>query len=634
MERKSYITRRFNQILSETINEKANELMGKLKFNPPGTSFDYVQEGKDMCNECGKPYSVMGEMIEGETCECGDPYSIEVKERLIGGQRKLDKNKNNKIDAEDFKLLRKSKKEMREYTMGDDKLEVVKPYGDMSTDSPNIKPGKKNQVKNVGFDYQKKVAKKFDDYELQEGTIYELEVSENFLKRMFGRKEKEEVTPNQEKNYDSPINALGDYYDPTDWDHNTMMRRSDMEAMDNEFRKRKENPQPVKNQPREKTSSMSPEAEKMDKEYGPLAATLGMDPREVAMYYPNKKDETNETIYELELDETETDEGNAFTGMLKKTKKGDSFELDGKKYTDRSSLEEKWEGDVEVKQTGEYSDMSIEELNSAIKKLKAKTDKIKEDGKKVSHADRTKMSQLYFAKRAKQGWKGKGKAKVEETYYRIKVDGEMATFSENEMIDIIESIVKEEKTNIKTSKQPAGYAEYARVHKADGKEEEKYFKDLAKKMTDYIKDGSKQKKFDTNPTQFPKGNGELGEMDKKAYEIDQEGKDFNYEVGGLNIPDYDEVKPEKETIEKQIKGSSTNGNDQSYANAVNTGVNDKFAEYFENDQLAKWKDESYGRVPSPVYADNPSKSKGKGKTKLKEEFSRIQQLMGYNQKTQ
>jgi hypothetical protein len=310
---------------------------------------------------------------------------------------------------------------------------------------------------------------------------------------------------------------------------------------------------------------MSPEAEKMDKDWGALGAVMGVDPREAQRLSDMMGGETNETIYELELDETETEEGNAFTGMLKKTKKGDSFELDGKKYTDRSSLEEK----------------------------------------------------------------------VEETYYRIKVDGEMATFSENEMIDIIESIVKEEKTNIKTSKQPAGYAEYARVHKADGKEEEKYFKDLAKKMTDYIKDGSKQKKFDTNPTQFPKGNGELAKMDKKAYEIDEEGKDFNYEVAGLNIPDYDGKGPDKETIENQIKGSSTNGNDQSYANAVNTGVNDKFAEYFENDQLATWKDESYGRVPSPVYGETPAKATKKDKkNKLKEEFSRIQTLMGYNQKTQ
>ena len=557
MERQSYITRRFTQILKETISEKADELMGRLKFNPPGTSFDYVQEKKGMCNECGKPYTMM-EGEKGDVCECGDPYSIEVKERLVGGQRRLDKNKNNRIDSEDFRMLRKSKKkEMREYTMGDDKLEVVKPYGDMSTDSPNIKPGKKNQVKNVGYEYQKKVAEQFDDYELQEGTIYELEVSENFLKRIFG-KNKEEASMETPK---SGKNQVGFDYDPTDWDPNTMMSRSDMDRENEAFRKRKENPQPVKNQPRKKSSSMSPEAEKMDKEYGGLASVMGVDPREAQRLSDMMRGETNET---------ETDESREFAYAARMAKK---------------------KGDKTFKLGNETFNV-------------------------------------------------KGNSKVDETYYRIKVDGEMATFSENEMIDIIESIVKEEKSsNIKRGTEPNGYAEYEKAHKADGKNEDKYFKDLAKKMNNYIKDGSKQKKFDTNPKQFPKGNGELGEMDKKAYEIDQEGTDYNYEVAGLNIPDYDESKPKKETIEKQIKGSSTNGNDQSYANAVNTGVNDKFAEYFENDQLAKWKDESYGRVPSPVYADNPNskgkgKGKGKGKTKLKEEFSRMQELMGYTKKTQ
>ena len=555
MERQSYITRRFTQILKETISEKADELMGRLKFNPPGTSFDYVQEEKGMCNECGKPYTMM-EGEKGDVCECGDPYSIEVKERLVGGQRRLDKNKNNRIDSEDFKMLRKSKKkEMREYTMGDDKLEVVKPYGDMSTDSPKIKPGEKNQVKNVGFDYQKKVAKQF---ELQEETIYELEVSENFLKRIFGKNKEEEASMETPK---SGKNQVGFDYDPTDWDPNTMMSRSDMDRENEAFRKRKENPQPVKNQPRKKSSSMSPEAEKMDKEYGGLASVMGVDPREAQRLSDMMRGETNET---------ETDESREFAYAARMAKK---------------------KGDKTFKLGNETFNV-------------------------------------------------KGNSKVDETYYRIKVDGEMATFSENEMIDIIESIVKEEKSsNIKRGTEPNGYAEYEKAHKADGKNEDKYFKDLAKKMNNYIKDGSKQKKFDTNPKQFPKGNGELGEMDKKAYEIDQEGTDYNYEVAGLNIPDYDESKPKKETIEKQIKGSSTNGNDQSYANAVNTGVNDKFAEYFENDQLAKWKDESYGRVPSPVYADNPNskgkgKGKGKGKTKLKEEFSRMQELMGYTKKTQ
>ena len=52
-------------------------------------------------------------------------------------------------------------------------------------------------------------------------------------------------------------------------------------------------------------------------------------------------------------------------------------------------------------------------------------------------------------------------------------------------------------------------------------------------------------------------------MEKMAYEIDDKGKDFNFEVSGLNIPDYDENKPKKETIERQIKGNSTNGNEPS-----------------------------------------------------------------------
>ena len=69
-------------------------------------------------------------------------------------------------------------------------------------------------------------------------------------------------------------------------------------------------------------------------------------------------------------------------------------------------------------------------------------------------------------------------------------------------------------------------------------------------------------------------------------------------------------------IEKQIKGSSSNGNSQKYGNAEETEVNDKFAKYFEDDQLAKWKDESYKRVPSPVYNETLLKNKKGGKNKF------------------
>ena len=171
MEKKEYIKNRFKKILSENLESRADELMERIKlnldkevpFSKPGKSFDYVEE-REICSECGG-YKGRGEMMEKDMCECGS-----MNENLKGGQKKLDVAKPyGKLTRDDFDQLRKGvKKHMKEYTMGDDKLEVVKPYGDMSTDSPNIKPGKKNQVKNVGYEYQKKVAEQFDDYELQE----------------------------------------------------------------------------------------------------------------------------------------------------------------------------------------------------------------------------------------------------------------------------------------------------------------------------------------------------------------------------------------------------------------------------------------------------------------------------------
>ena len=224
---------------------------------------------------------------------------------------------------------------------------------------------------------------------------------------------------------------------------------------------------------------------------------------------------------------------------------------------------------------------------------------------------------------------------LDETLYRLSDDKGFELFTEDEIIDLIENIIIEEKekSNIKKGQEPKGLTKYKEVHKKDGKENEDALKAVVKKMTDYVKAGSKGK-YETNPDRFPKGNGQLAKMDKMAYEIDEEGIDFNMEVSGQMIPDYDGKPPKKEFIEKQIKGSSDNGNNQEWANAENTGVNDKFAEYFENDQLAKWKDESYGRVPSPVYDEKPKSKKSKKDKSINEEFERISELMIYSRKTQ
>jgi hypothetical protein len=46
MKSNTYYDNLFRKVLTETLEGKADEIMEKLKFNSPGSSFDYVQEGE------------------------------------------------------------------------------------------------------------------------------------------------------------------------------------------------------------------------------------------------------------------------------------------------------------------------------------------------------------------------------------------------------------------------------------------------------------------------------------------------------------------------------------------------------------------------------------------------------------
>jgi outer membrane translocation and assembly module TamA len=141
------------------------------------------------------------------------------------------------------------------------------------------------------------------------------------------------------------------------------------------------------------------------------------------------KKEVEETLYELDLEEEDVEEGNAFSGALSAAReRGDkTFRVGNKTYpVEESYITEKWKGDVEVKSTGEYADMTIDEIDTEIKKIKKRNLELKKLGKKVPSSSREKMGQLYFAKRAKKDWPGKGKAKVEES---------RLIFTENEMME-------------------------------------------------------------------------------------------------------------------------------------------------------------------------------------------------------
>ena len=86
-----------------------------------------LKERRELCEECG------GRLTEGMCMECGtnehhmgksSPGQYDRKayimdeedimnEKLVGKQHKLDRNKNGKVDAEDFKMLRKGRKDRR-----------------------------------------------------------------------------------------------------------------------------------------------------------------------------------------------------------------------------------------------------------------------------------------------------------------------------------------------------------------------------------------------------------------------------------------------------------------------------------------------------------------------------------------
>lgn len=327
-------------------------------------------------------------------------------------------------------------------------------------------------------------------------------------------------------------------------------------------------------------------------------------------------------------------------------------------FETEDSLNEKWEGKVEVEKTGEYSDMTIEEINAEIKKLKTKTQKLKDADKEVPKKDREKMSELYFAKRAKQGWKGKGKAKVSESIL----------YTESDLVELIERLVIEEKKKF-TTKEPKGYKEYEKVHRADKKENEDYLNMVAKKMADYLKsssdDGSKYEMKETK--KFPTENGGLKKGIRKKYTpsdaVDDYIDAFSY-PGQTNLR-YDEIKPNKKNIEKYLKGHSTTGNAQvdedgnALGNVVPSEVGEKFYKNFEENLYGQEQaDASYKRYSQPVDIAGDDTEEGKLKDKrgkktsksvlnkleeslddkkikvLNEEFEKIQKLMNYDKKTQ
>ena len=219
--------------------------------------------------------------------------------------------------------------------------------------------------------------------------------------------------------------------------------------------------------------------------------------------------------------------------------------------------------------------------------------------------------------------------------------------TENEIIDLIEKLVREEKTNLRKGVKHKGTTTYEKAHRGSGKENNDYIKSVTKKMKDYLKDGSKGE-YSMEPKMFPKGNGELTKMSKKAYIPSDSVQDYtdNLTAAGLENITYDEIHPNEEWVNDLMVGSSKTGNNPEWANSVDTGVNKKRRKVQKDNLLGKIKQKAYNNAPQPAVIDKTGEDVGskllaklesvepKQTEKLNEEFDRMIQLLSYNRKTQ
>jgi Ca2+-binding EF-hand superfamily protein len=112
-----------------------------------------------------------------------DPNTeVEVKEELKGGQKKLDKNHNGKIDAQDFKILKgQKKKEVKEELKGNqEKIDKNKNGKIDSEDFKLLKSKKKTDIKKKLEDLDKKEVNEWVD-KLVENDYHSLTTKDEIM---------------------------------------------------------------------------------------------------------------------------------------------------------------------------------------------------------------------------------------------------------------------------------------------------------------------------------------------------------------------------------------------------------------------------------------------------------------------
>jgi hypothetical protein len=235
----------------------------------------------------------------------------------------------------------------------------------------------------------------------------------------------------------------------------------------------------------------------------------------------------------------------------------------------------------------------------------------------------------------------------ESVTYKIVLDestNETFYFKESEVINIIENIVLEEEKKKKSKTKTLNVTKSAQTRSK--KENDNYINSVVKKMKDYLKGGSKGD-YEMDAKHFPKGNGELAKMSKKAYIPSDAVDDYvkNFTAAGLENLDFnDGIKPNEEWMEDLLVGSSRTGNNSEWANSVETPVNKERNKIRKDNLLAKLKRKAYNKSSQPVNDQAGENTDKASKIMMKlesteekvilEDIQKIKNLISYGKKTQ
>jgi hypothetical protein len=591
---------------------------------------------KDFQNDIDKLVSkILSEEIDSKVRKMMDTKS-EFDEELTGGQSKIDvAEPKGKITAADFKKLRDAKThkgQVEEYFMEldleDDEDDNYGEYSGDEEEEEEAEEMSQNEPTYVGrglkdnkiiSKVKNAIRNRFNNDEDEEeldietdwSQLEENEVEENIFKKMFGKKEDPEMT--------------------------------------------------------------RAAAQEKDRKENPSLSNLGYDYDDIRGWHMPEPGQGR--FDNRDSEDVEMEEGNAFSGARAQAIEDgeDTFEVDGKTYHVKGEKrmdesDDKFIQKSNMKKGALHKALGIPEGN---KIPKSKLNSIKKDlmskakgDKKLSDADSKLLKQVNMAL----------------TLGGLKESKHSVSLTENELIDMIEMIVLQEQEKVKDSAEkntfsvnkPQGLKKTEKAQGESKKENDDYTQEVVKKMKDYMKDmymGGKG--YDANPDDFPQSNYD---MEKEHNEMKYHPSDaveeyieaFSY-PGMTNLV-YDEIKPDDDMIDKQIKGDSKNGNAITGKDGKALGnvskrsekVGDRFKKNFdENLYGAEQMNVSYKRQSQPVDIAGSKKQNGSlksikssstGKAEkimnqlesveskatkiINEDLQKMKNLISYNRKTQ